>query len=54
MISHFFSFYNIFFYTQQAFAFDLLVDFCIIHDHIVAIFLYLLQKEFDILNKPFL
>ena len=34
----FFSFYNIFFYTQQAFAFHLLSDFRNVHDHIDAFF----------------
>ena len=34
----FFSFY-IFCYTQQAFVFHLLRDFCNVHDHIVAFFL---------------
>ena len=32
---------HIFFYTQQAFAFHLLVDFCIVNDHIVTFFLFL-------------
>ena len=40
--SHFSSFYNIFFYTQQAFVFRLLRDFCNVHDHIVTCFLFLL------------
>ena len=31
---HFFSFYNIFFYTQQAFVFHFLRDFCNVYDHI--------------------
>ena len=31
IIQNFFSFYNIFFYTQQAFAFHLLRDFCNAH-----------------------
>ena len=38
IIKRFFSFYNIFFYTQQAFVFHLLRDFCNVHDHIVASF----------------
>ena len=33
MLWHFFSFYNIFFYTQQAFVFPLPRDFCNVHDH---------------------
>ena len=41
IIKRFFSFYNIFCYTKQAFVFHLLVDFCIVYDHIVAFFLFL-------------
>ena len=44
-IKAFFSFYNIFFYTQPAFAFHLLVDFYIIHDHIVAYFFFLFFRK---------
>ena len=33
-----FLFYNFFFYSQKAFVFHILVDFCIAHDHIVALF----------------
>ena len=40
--SFFFAFFNIFFFTQKAFVFHLLVDFCIVHDHIVAFLLFLL------------
>ena len=42
IIKRFFSFYNIFFYTQQAFVFHFLRDFFNIHDQIVAFFLSLL------------
>ena len=42
IIRHFFSFYNIFFYTQQAFVFHLLSDFCNVPDHIVTFSLFLL------------
>ena len=43
IIKRFFSFSNIllFFYTQQAFVFHVLNDFCNFHDHIVAFFLFL-------------
>ena len=37
-----------FFYTQPAFVFHLLIDFCITHDQIVVFFLFLLYKDFDI------
>ena len=33
---------NIFFYTQQAFVFHLLRDFCKVHDHIATFFFFLL------------
>ena len=33
--SHFFSFYNVLFYPQQAFVWFLLRNFCKVHDHIV-------------------
>ena len=36
----FFSFYSIFFYTQQAFVFHFLRDFYIVHDHIVVFFFF--------------
>ena len=42
IIPYFFSFYNIFFNTQQAFVFHLLRDFCSVNDHIVDFFLFLL------------
>ena len=42
----FFSFYNISFYTHPAFAFHLLVEFCIIRGRIVAFLLFLLWKDF--------
>ena len=32
--------YNIFFYTQQAFVYHPLVDFCIIYNHIAAFFFF--------------
>ena len=38
----FFSFYIIFSYTQQAFAFHLLRDFCNVHNHISLFFLFFL------------
>ena len=41
----FFSFYNIFFYSQPAFVFHLLVDFRII-------FLFLIKKDFDNFHEP--
>ena len=37
IIRRFFSFFNIFFYTQQAFVLHLLADFRIVHDHIFAL-----------------
>ena len=40
IIRHFLSFYNIFFYTQQPFVSHFLLNFCIIHDHIVAFFIF--------------
>ena len=39
MIRHFFSFYNIFFYTSPVQFFHLLRDFCKIRNHIVCFFL---------------
>ena len=33
---HFFSFFDILFYAQQAFVFHFLIDFCIVHDNIVT------------------
>ena len=42
IIRHFFSFYHVFFYTQQAFAFHILVDFCIVDNNIDTFFLFLL------------
>ena len=54
IMEHFFSFYNIFFYTQQALVFHFLVDSCIVHNHIVIFFLFLLQKDFDIICELFL
>ena len=45
----FFSFYDIFFYTQEAFVFHLLVDLCIVHDHIVAYFF--IYKDFHIFQE---
>ena len=44
MIKHFFSFSNIFFYTQQAFVLHILRDFCNVHDHIIAFFRFLLKN----------
>ena len=41
---HFFSFYNIFFYTQKAFFFLLLRDFCNVHNHSVAFFFFFFRK----------
>ena len=40
IIRCFFLLYNIFFYTQQAFVYHPLVDFCIIHNHIAAFFFF--------------
>ena len=51
IIWHFFSFYNIFFYTQQAFFFPLLSNFCNVHDHIVAFFSFL--ERFWYLSQAF-
>ena len=42
-----------FFYTHQTFVFHFLVDFCIVQNHIVSFFLFLLQKDFDIFHKFF-
>ena len=47
---HLFSFYNIFFSIQQAFVFHPLVDFCIVHNHIVAFFPVIVYKDFDIFD----
>ena len=54
----FFSFYNIFFYTKQAFVFHLLKDFRIFDDHIVVFFFFfrktlISQKDFDIFRELF-
>ena len=38
IIRCFFPWYNILFYTQAAFVFHILVDFCMFHDLIVAFF----------------
>ena len=38
--NRFWSFCNIFFYTQKAFVFHFLRDFCNVHDNIVAFFLF--------------
>ena len=46
IISRFLSLCNTFFYTQLAFVFHLPVDFCVVHDHMVALFLFLLKKDF--------
>ena len=50
----FFSLSNTFFYTQQAFAFHLLRDFCNVYDQIATFFLFLFLKDFDIFQKRFL
>ena len=42
MVRHFFSFYIIFLYTQQAFVFHLLRYFCNVHDHIATSLLFFL------------
>ena len=42
IIKWFFSFYIILFYTQPVCFFHLLRDFCNVHNHIVAFFLFLL------------
>ena len=42
VIKRFFSFYSLFFYTQQATIFHLLRDFCYVQDHIVALPLFLI------------
>ena len=49
---YFSSFYNTFFYTQQ--AFNLLQDFCNVHDHIVTFFVFPIYKDFDIFYDLFL
>ena len=41
IIMRFFSFCNIFSYTQQAYFFHLLRDFCNVHDHIIDFFSFL-------------
>ena len=43
IVRRFFSFYNIFFHTQQAFLFHLLRDFCNVHDRIVG-FVFFFRK----------
>ena len=50
----FFLFYNVFFYTRQGFPFHLLRDFCNVHNHIVAIFIFLPQKNLDVFDELFL
>ena len=44
IIQHFSSFDNAFSYTQQAFAFSLVRDFCNVHDHVVAFFFFFFRK----------
>ena len=46
IIKCFFSLYNTFFYTQQAFVFHLLRDFCNVHDHIVTFFSFSSYERF--------
>ena len=48
------SIYDIFFYTQPVFVLRLLLDFCIVHDHIIVFFLFLLYKDFNIFPELFL
>ena len=43
---HFFSFYNIFLYTQQAFVFHLQGDFCNLHEQIVTFFSFSSLERF--------
>ena len=57
MIKHFFSFYNLFFYTEQAFVFYLLRDFCNVHDHVhkelyIYIYIYILETYNNEKRKP--
>ena len=49
LIKGFFSFYNIFFYTQPVSFFHLLRDICNINNHIVAFFH--LQKDFEMFHE---
>ena len=42
ILKRFFSFFNIYFYTEQAFVFHLLRNFCNVHDHTIAFFPFLL------------
>ena len=43
-MKHFLSFYSVIYYTQQAFVFRLLVDFCIAQDHVVVFFVSSLER----------
>ena len=45
IIRHFFSCYNIFFYTEPAFVFHLLRDFCNVHDQIVGFFSFFFFRK---------
>ena len=49
----FFSFYNIFCYTWQAFVFHLLRDFCNVYNHIVAFFSCTCLERFWYLSQAF-
>ena len=53
-LKHFFSFFNISFYTQPVYFFNLLGDFCNVHDNIIVFFLFLLKKDFGIFHELFL
>ena len=44
IIRHFFSFYNIFFYTRQPFVSHFLLNFYIVHNHIVAFLFFFFSK----------
>ena len=48
-----FLFYNFFFYSQKAFVFHILVDFCIAHDHIVALFSFSSLERLWYLSRIF-
>ena len=50
----FFLILYIFFYTQLAFDFHLLVGFCIVHDHIIAFFFLLFFRKALISFRSFL
>ena len=47
----FFSFYNIFFYTDPVYLFHFLRDFCNVHDNIVAFFSFLFLERFQYFSR---